>query len=156
MATDSTSSIPCNSSSYIVHSADEARKVGTPTPLPALPARVGKAKPARPPTRPPARRPPPARPTRMGKPHPPAFPPAATPQIAATAKTVAVLGIKTESQASQPAFYVPEYLQSVGVKIIPVPGKKPPPPPLSLGPRTAAAVRVISYTERQQGNPWLG
>ncbi|KAL4423066.1 hypothetical protein ABPG77_005871 [Micractinium sp. CCAP 211/92] len=42
-------------------------------------------------------------------------------RIAAAAKTVAVLGIKTESQASQPAYYVPEYLQGVGVKIIPVP-----------------------------------
>ncbi|KAL4448571.1 hypothetical protein ABPG75_005790 [Micractinium tetrahymenae] len=42
-------------------------------------------------------------------------------QIAAAAKTVAVLGIKTDAQASQPAYYVPEYLQGVGVKIIPVP-----------------------------------
>ncbi|EFN56126.1 hypothetical protein CHLNCDRAFT_14107, partial [Chlorella variabilis] len=37
------------------------------------------------------------------------------------AKRVAVLGIKTEAQASQPAFFVPEYLQSVGVDIVPVP-----------------------------------
>lgn len=43
-------------------------------------------------------------------------------QIAISAKRVAVLGIKTEAQASQPAFFVPEYLQSVGVEIIPVPG----------------------------------
>ncbi|KAI3426167.1 hypothetical protein D9Q98_008544 [Chlorella vulgaris] len=42
-------------------------------------------------------------------------------QIAARAKTVAVLGIKTESQASQPAYFVAEYLQSCGVHIIPVP-----------------------------------
>jgi len=34
---------------------------------------------------------------------------------------VAVLGIKTEEQAGQPAFYVPQYLQSAGLNIIPVP-----------------------------------
>ena len=36
-------------------------------------------------------------------------------------KTIAVLGIKTEAQANQPAFYVPSYLDSAGFKIIPVP-----------------------------------
>ena len=36
-------------------------------------------------------------------------------------RTIAVLGIKTESQAIQPAFYVPSYLQSAGFQIIPVP-----------------------------------
>jgi len=36
-------------------------------------------------------------------------------------KTIAVLGIKTEVQAGQPAFYVPKYIQSAGFKIIPVP-----------------------------------
>jgi predicted CoA-binding protein len=36
-------------------------------------------------------------------------------------QTIAVLGIKTESQASQPAFYVPSYLQNAGFQIIPVP-----------------------------------
>jgi len=36
-------------------------------------------------------------------------------------KTIAVLGIKTEAQANQPAFYVPSYLQSAGFNIIPVP-----------------------------------
>src|SRR5215213_9666668 len=36
-------------------------------------------------------------------------------------RTIAVLGIKTEAQASQPAFYVPSYLQSAGCQIIPVP-----------------------------------
>jgi uncharacterized protein len=36
-------------------------------------------------------------------------------------KTIAVLGIKTEAQAGQPAFYVPSYMQSAGYKIIPVP-----------------------------------
>jgi predicted CoA-binding protein len=37
------------------------------------------------------------------------------------ANRVAVLGIKTERQSSQPAFYVPEFLQRVGLKIVPVP-----------------------------------
>lgn len=36
-------------------------------------------------------------------------------------RRVAVLGIKTEKQAGQPAFYVPEYLQKVGFEVIPVP-----------------------------------
>jgi predicted CoA-binding protein len=36
-------------------------------------------------------------------------------------RTIAVLGIKTEAQAGQPAFYVPSYLQTAGFRIIPVP-----------------------------------
>jgi predicted CoA-binding protein len=36
-------------------------------------------------------------------------------------KRIAVLGIKTEQQASQPAFYVPQYLVSAGFEVIPVP-----------------------------------
>lgn len=36
-------------------------------------------------------------------------------------RTIAVLGIKTEAQANQPAFYVPSYLQWAGFQIIPVP-----------------------------------
>ncbi|MEW5737497.1 MAG: CoA-binding protein [Myxococcota bacterium] len=36
-------------------------------------------------------------------------------------RRVAVLGIKTEAQRDQAAFYVPEYLQGVGVEVIPVP-----------------------------------
>jgi uncharacterized protein len=36
-------------------------------------------------------------------------------------KTIAVLGIKTEAQANQPAFYVPHYMQRAGFRIIPVP-----------------------------------
>ena len=36
-------------------------------------------------------------------------------------RTIAVLGIKTEAQAGQPAFYVPNYLSSAGFHIIPVP-----------------------------------
>jgi len=34
---------------------------------------------------------------------------------------IAVLGIKTEAQSGEPAFYVPQYLVSVGLEIIPVP-----------------------------------
>lgn len=36
-------------------------------------------------------------------------------------RTIAVLGIKPEAQARQPAFYVPNYLQTAGFQIIPVP-----------------------------------
>ena len=36
-------------------------------------------------------------------------------------RTIAVLGIKTEAQAGQPAFYVPSYMQNAGFQIIPVP-----------------------------------
>lgn len=41
--------------------------------------------------------------------------------LLAETKTIAVLGIKTEAQSSQPAFYVPSYMQSAGYRIIPVP-----------------------------------
>jgi predicted CoA-binding protein len=41
--------------------------------------------------------------------------------IAKGAKRVAVLGIKTDQQAGQPAYYVPEYLHEAGVEVIPVP-----------------------------------
>ena len=34
---------------------------------------------------------------------------------------IAVLGIKTEAQAGQPAYYVPEYAQHAGYEVIPVP-----------------------------------
>ncbi|XXF79834.1 CoA-binding protein [Myxococcaceae bacterium GXIMD 01537] len=37
------------------------------------------------------------------------------------ARRVAVLGIKTEQQSGQPAFYVPQYLERAGVEVIPVP-----------------------------------
>ncbi len=36
-------------------------------------------------------------------------------------KTIAVLGIKPETHASQPAFYVPKYMTDHGYEIIPVP-----------------------------------
>jgi predicted CoA-binding protein len=42
-------------------------------------------------------------------------------RILASAKTVAVLGMKTEAQANEPAFYVPRYAEKAGLKIIPVP-----------------------------------
>ena len=38
-----------------------------------------------------------------------------------SAKRIAVLGIKTEAQDHQPAFYVPEFLQRYGATIFPVP-----------------------------------
>jgi predicted CoA-binding protein len=36
-------------------------------------------------------------------------------------KTIAVLGIKPESQAAQPAYYVPAHMHTAGFDIIPVP-----------------------------------
>jgi predicted CoA-binding protein len=42
-------------------------------------------------------------------------------ELLAETRTVAVLGIKTEEQSYQPAFYVPRYLEQAGLKVIPVP-----------------------------------
>lgn len=42
-------------------------------------------------------------------------------RLLSATKTIAVLGIKTEAQANQAAFYVPSYLNSAGFQIIPVP-----------------------------------
>ena len=42
-------------------------------------------------------------------------------QVLAETRRVAVLGIKTERQAYQPAFYVPQYLAAAGLEVIPVP-----------------------------------
>lgn len=36
-------------------------------------------------------------------------------------RRVAVLGMKTEAQSGQAAFYVPEYLHNAGVDVVPVP-----------------------------------
>jgi predicted CoA-binding protein len=47
--------------------------------------------------------------------------PARIRELLAQTKTIAVLGIKTEAQAEQPAFYVPRYLAAVGFEVIPVP-----------------------------------
>lgn len=41
--------------------------------------------------------------------------------LARSLRRVAVLGIKTEQQSDQPAFYVPEYLSRAGVEVVPVP-----------------------------------
>jgi predicted CoA-binding protein len=41
--------------------------------------------------------------------------------LLARTRRVAVLGIKTEAQASQPAFYVPGYLHDAGLDVVPVP-----------------------------------
>jgi predicted CoA-binding protein len=42
-------------------------------------------------------------------------------ELLLSARRIAVLGIKTEKQSEQPAFYVPGYLQTAGYEIIPVP-----------------------------------
>ena len=42
-------------------------------------------------------------------------------ELLSQTKTIAVLGIKTEAQSNQPAFYVPKYMQNAGFRIIPVP-----------------------------------
>ena len=41
--------------------------------------------------------------------------------LLAATRRVAVLGIKTEAQADQPAFYVPRYLADAGQEVVPVP-----------------------------------
>ena len=41
--------------------------------------------------------------------------------ILADTKRIAVLGIKTEAQRGQPAFYVAEYMAEAGYEIVPVP-----------------------------------
>jgi predicted CoA-binding protein len=47
--------------------------------------------------------------------------PAGVAGLLRSARRVAVLGIKTEQQVGQPAFYVPEYLQRAGYEVVPVP-----------------------------------
>ena len=42
-------------------------------------------------------------------------------ELLTATRRIAVLGIKTERQAGQPAFYVPSYLASAGFEVIPVP-----------------------------------
>ena len=42
-------------------------------------------------------------------------------ELLSQSKTLAVLGIKTEAQSDQPAFYVPKYMQAAGYEVIPVP-----------------------------------
>jgi predicted CoA-binding protein len=47
--------------------------------------------------------------------------PAGLKALLTATRRIAVLGIKTEAQGGQAAFYVPEYLQQAGFEIIPVP-----------------------------------
>jgi predicted CoA-binding protein len=47
--------------------------------------------------------------------------PAELQHVVRSARRVAVLGIKTEKQSGEAAFYVPEYLQAAGLEVIPVP-----------------------------------
>jgi len=42
-------------------------------------------------------------------------------RVVKSARRVAVLGIKTEQQSGQPAYYVPDYLAHAGVEVVPVP-----------------------------------
>lgn len=42
-------------------------------------------------------------------------------ELLAETRRIAVLGIKTEAQSYQPAFYVPQYMATAGFEIIPVP-----------------------------------
>lgn len=42
-------------------------------------------------------------------------------ELLASTRRVAVLGMKTEAQADQAAFYVPKFLHDRGVEVIPVP-----------------------------------
>ncbi len=42
-------------------------------------------------------------------------------EILTQSRTIAVIGIKTEAQSDQPAYYVPKYMQSAGYEVIPVP-----------------------------------
>jgi hypothetical protein len=42
-------------------------------------------------------------------------------RVVKRSKRIAVLGIKTEEQSGQPAFYVAEYLVRAGVDVVPVP-----------------------------------
>ena len=42
-------------------------------------------------------------------------------ELLAETRRVAVLGIKTERQSYQPAFYVPQYLFNAGLEVVPVP-----------------------------------
>ncbi len=46
---------------------------------------------------------------------------AAIGRLIAAMRRIAVLGIKTEAQSNQPAFYVPAYLAAAGFDLVPVP-----------------------------------
>lgn len=42
-------------------------------------------------------------------------------ELLRSTRTIAVLGIKTEAQGGQPAFYVAQYMKNAGFDVIPVP-----------------------------------
>ena len=42
-------------------------------------------------------------------------------ELLAGTRRIAVLGMKTEAQSFQPAFYVPKYLVAAGLEVVPVP-----------------------------------
>jgi hypothetical protein len=42
-------------------------------------------------------------------------------ELLRSVRTIAVLGIKTEAQSDQPAYYVPAFAQRAGFEVIPVP-----------------------------------
>ena len=42
-------------------------------------------------------------------------------ELLAETRRIAVLGMKTEAQSYQPAFYVPQYMATAGFEVIPVP-----------------------------------
>jgi uncharacterized protein len=42
-------------------------------------------------------------------------------ELLRSARRVAVLGIKTEAKAGQPAYYVPQALKQMGLQVVPVP-----------------------------------
>jgi uncharacterized protein len=42
-------------------------------------------------------------------------------ELLGNTKTIAVVGIKTDEQSMQPAYYVPQYMASAGFNVIPVP-----------------------------------
>ncbi len=46
-------------------------------------------------------------------------------ELLRTTRRIAVLGIKTEGQADEAAYYVPSYLATQGVEVIPVPAYYP-------------------------------
>mgnify|MGYP003885103145 FL=1 len=46
-------------------------------------------------------------------------------QILRDARSIAVLGMKPDSRSERAAFYIPEYLASVGYELIPVPTRYP-------------------------------
>src|SRR5215468_9492109 len=69
--------------------------------------------------------------------------PDAIARILRETKRIAVLGIKTEAQRGEPAFYVPEYMARAGYDIVPVPVYYPDVQQILGRPvyRTVAAVR---------------